>query len=148
MQVAHAVGAVLLVEVDDHLGVALRGERWPRALQLRAQLAVVVDLAVQDDDDRAVLVEDRLVAGLEVDDAQALDAEARAPAMMEPARVRAAVLEPRAHAREQLRVDRLAVGADLSDDSAHSAEKRSDGPISRAAMDAVTFFINDSVGSR
>ncbi len=43
----------------------------------RAQLAVVVDLAVEHDDDRAVLVVDRLVARLEVDHAQALDARAR-----------------------------------------------------------------------
>ena len=74
-----AVGAVLLVEVDDDLGVAVRARSGgPRRSSSRAQLAEVVDLAVEDDDDRAVLVEDRLVAGLEVDDAQALDAEADA----------------------------------------------------------------------
>ena len=47
--------------------------RCPRRRNSRAQLPEVVDLAVQDDDDRAVLVVDRLVAGLEVDDPQALD---------------------------------------------------------------------------
>ena len=49
--------------------------RWPRASQLLAQLLEVVDLAVEDDDDRSILVEDRLVAGHEIDDAQALDPE-------------------------------------------------------------------------
>ena len=44
---------------------------WPAALELGAQLAEVVDLAVEDDADRAVLVEDRLVAARQVDDRQA-----------------------------------------------------------------------------
>ena len=78
VQVAHAVGAVLLVEVHDHLGVALRGELVAAAAQLLPQLAVVVDLAVHHDDDGAILVEDRLVAGAEVDHAQALDSDAGA----------------------------------------------------------------------
>ena len=42
--------AVLLVEVDEHLGVGGGGEAVSPPLQLSAQLAVVVDLAVLDDD--------------------------------------------------------------------------------------------------
>ena len=99
--------AVVLVEVDDHLGVALRREAVPAAAELGGQLLVVVDLAVQHDDDRAVLVEDRLVAGLEVDDSQPLDAEADAVVEEEAARVWAAVLDHRAHALEQRTLDRL-----------------------------------------
>jgi hypothetical protein len=56
------------------------------------------------------------------------------------------VLQPGAHAPEELRINRIAARAILSDDSAHSDEKRSDGQISRATMNAVTFFINDSSG--
>ena len=44
------------------------------AAQSLPQLAEVVDLAVEDDDDGSVLVEDRLIAGNEVDDPQSLDA--------------------------------------------------------------------------
>ena len=51
--------------------------RWPFASSSRAQLAVVVDLAVEDDPDRAVLVRERLLAGDEVGD--------REPAVAEPA---------------------------------------------------------------
>ena len=58
----------LLVAVREHLGVAARVESMSRALELVHQLAVVVDLAVLDDDDRAVLVRDRLVAAGQVDD--------------------------------------------------------------------------------
>ena len=43
--------AVLFVEMDEHLGVAARREPVPRALEVVAQLAVVVDLAVLDDGD-------------------------------------------------------------------------------------------------
>src|SRR4051794_41206892 len=50
-----------------HLGVAAGPEPVPRPLELAHQLAVVVDLAVLDDDDRAVLVGDRLVAARQVD---------------------------------------------------------------------------------
>ena len=60
--------AQLLVEVHEHLRVALRAEPMARALQLGAQLPVVVELAVLDDVHGAVLVRERLVAGLEVDD--------------------------------------------------------------------------------
>ena len=52
----------LLVGVDDRLGVGVRAEPVPGALELAAQLGVVVDLAVLDDGARAVLVRDRLVA--------------------------------------------------------------------------------------
>ncbi len=73
MEPVYEVRSLLLVEVGDHLGVAARRERVPGALQVGAQLAVVVDLAVEDDGDGAVLVEDRLIAGREVDHAQPLD---------------------------------------------------------------------------
>ena len=73
-----AVGAEVFVEVDDHLRVAVGRERMTTAPKFFAQLLVVVDLTVVHDDDRVVLVEDGLVAGLEVDDAKPLDAEADA----------------------------------------------------------------------
>jgi hypothetical protein len=54
--------------MDDDLGVAARAEHVTQRDELRNQLAIVVDLAVEDDDHRAVLVEKRLLAGLQVDD--------------------------------------------------------------------------------
>ena len=47
----------------------------PQAPEPLAQLAEVVDLAVLDDADRAVLVGDRLVSGRGVDDGQPPHAE-------------------------------------------------------------------------
>ena len=101
--------------------------RWPARSQALAQLAVVVDLAVEDDRDRAVLVEDRLVAGGEVDDAQALDPEAdarrRRGVRASPGRGARA---PRTCAAER-RVGAPAVTAGLSDDPAHGPRGRSLG---------------------
>ncbi len=45
-------------------------KRCPRAFEPGPQLAEVVDLAVENDRDAAVLVEDRLVAARQVDDRQ------------------------------------------------------------------------------
>ena len=55
-QVAHEVGAVLLVEVHDRLRVALGRERVAARGQVAPQLGEVEDLAVEDGEDAAVLV--------------------------------------------------------------------------------------------
>ena len=48
--------------MHEHFGVGIRAEAVSLIDQLAHQLAVVVDLAVEDDLDRAVLVADRLIA--------------------------------------------------------------------------------------
>ena len=93
-------GAVLLVEMDEHLGVGVRAEGVPGALELVAQLGVVVDLAVLDDDDAAVLVRDRLVAAGEVDDREAPRAERDLAVDVLAGAVGAAVDELRRSSRE------------------------------------------------
>ena len=65
-----AVLAPLLVAVRDHLGVGVGPEAVAVRDQLAADLGEVVDLAVEDDLHRSVLVADRLVAGRQIDDAQ------------------------------------------------------------------------------
>ena len=62
--------AVLLVEMQDDFDVAVSAERVPGLEELRAQLAVVVDLAVADDPESFVFVRDGLMAAGEVDDRQ------------------------------------------------------------------------------
>jgi hypothetical protein len=62
----------LLVEVRHHLGVAAAAEPVALGQQVGAELGVVVDLAVDDDRDAAVLVGHRLPAGVrQVDDREA-----------------------------------------------------------------------------
>ena len=121
MQTPDAPRALVLVEVHDDLGVAAGGERMARADEPPAQLRVVVDLPVEHDRDRAVLVEDRLVSGLKVDHPQPLDPETGAFAQVGAARVRTTVLEFCAHVLDQRRVDRAPVCHDLAHDPAHQA---------------------------
>jgi len=74
-QAAEALRALLLVEVHDRLGVAVRAEGVALLLQLLPQRLVVVDLPVEDQGQRPVLVVDRLLPAREVDDAQPAHAE-------------------------------------------------------------------------
>jgi len=111
--------AVLLVGVQDRLGVRVGGEGVAARHELGAQLAVVVDLAVEDDRHRSILVEDRLPSPREVDDAESPHPQADPPLDVEPLRVGAAVDYSLAHAVEQLGLDRADI-ADHDTDSAHA----------------------------
>ena len=98
-------------------------KRWPVALELVAELVVVVELAVLDRPDRAVLVRERLVAALDVDDAQPPDAERDAGRRVRAAVVRAAVRHRVGHPVEDVGRDdpsRLAPDLDDSADPAHA----------------------------
>jgi hypothetical protein len=54
--------------VNDDLGVALGAECVARACELRNELLEVVDLAVEDHGDAAVLVVKGLLPGRQIDD--------------------------------------------------------------------------------
>src|SRR5581483_11799291 len=112
--------AGLLVEVDENLRVAVRPEAMAGRLELGAQLLVVVDLAVLDDVDGAVLVRDRLVARLEVDDREPPRGQADGAVDDRALAVRATVDERRVHRREPCGVDGLGRRRDAAD-PAHRA---------------------------
>src|SRR5690606_5830159 len=73
-QPVDAAVAVVLVEVRHDLGVALGAQAVAGAPERLGRLAVVVDLAVEDERHAAVLVRHRLPAAGEVDDRQAVHA--------------------------------------------------------------------------
>ena len=112
--------APLLVRVRDHLGVAVRAEAVAGAHKLVGELRVVVDLAVLHDDDASVLVRNRLVAGVEVDDREAPRGEPDRAVDERPVRVGAAMNERCAHRREPLGIR----GASGGRDSANPAHAR------------------------
>ena len=97
---------VLLVQMRDHGRVAGAADVVPG--QLHAQLAEVVELAVEDGDDVAGLVRDRLAARLEVDHPQAAVAEHAAAERVDGALVRAPVDERRVHAGDERGIGRSA----------------------------------------
>src|SRR5688572_9880579 len=95
--------------MDDRLRVAVGLEDVAGAFEVAAQLPVVVDLAVEDDPDRAVLVRDRLLAAFEIDDAEAPHAERDAFADVDAFLIGAAVHDGPAHPADLLLEDRRAV---------------------------------------
>ncbi|MCU0669812.1 MAG: hypothetical protein MUF70_10720 [Myxococcota bacterium] len=118
VQILEHVDAALFVEVDQDFRVGVAAEAVALALERLAQVLEVVDLAVERDLDRAVLVAHRLPGGVrEVDDRQTPVPEADARRVVEPdaGSVRAPVLHRRVHRLEQLG----AVVAGVSADAAH-----------------------------
>src|SRR6185437_15217094 len=77
--------------VHDYFRVAARVEHVAKRLQLRNQRLIVVDLTVENDDDAAVLVEQRLLSGRDVDDRQTAMPEGHAGLEMLTATVGAAM---------------------------------------------------------
>ena len=120
-----AVRAVLLVEVDDDLDVGAGAEAVAAGGELFAQLLEVVDLAVADDGDCAVLVRDRLITGLEIDDAEAPEAQTDAGREVEALAVGAAMAQTVGHPLEHVAVDRPhRVRVDDTADPAHGSAPR------------------------
>ena len=75
-QVVDTVASIFFVEVDNGLGVAVGAVAMALGCQAFSQSRMVVDFSVENDPDRAVFVADGLVAGGEIDDAQAAHAQA------------------------------------------------------------------------
>jgi hypothetical protein len=81
----------------------------PAALEFGAEFPIVIDLAVLDDDDAAVLVRDRLVAAGEIDDGEAPCCKADSSVMECPLAVRTPVDQSLVHRLEDGRFDLAAV---------------------------------------
>ena len=115
---------VLLVEVDDHLGVALGGEAVALALQLPPQLDEVEDLPVEAEPHRAVLVGDRLEAVGDVDDAQPAVRETDAVVAVQAVAVGSAMAEHRDHGRQGLEGNRCTPRRrEKTSDAAHGRQR-------------------------
>src|SRR6185369_1357760 len=108
-------------QVEQHLGVGARAEAVALLLQLEAQLLEVVDLAVEDDPQRAILAAHGLMAGRgEIDDAQPAVAEPDRAVAPDACVVGPAMGDHVAHALDQARVDVPALLEDpLTRDPAH-----------------------------
>src|SRR5262249_20318531 len=62
--------AQILIEMEDHLAVRFRPKPVPSGEQLFAEWLIVVDLTVADQDERAILILERLMASSHIDDAE------------------------------------------------------------------------------
>ena len=94
--------------------------RCPRASSSRRRLLEVVDLAVEDDLDRAILVADRLFAPFQIDDREPPMRQADPRLDPEPLGVRAAMGDRIAHRLQHGRIDRaVSVGVDDACNTTH-----------------------------
>jgi hypothetical protein len=93
----------VLVEMEDDLGVAPRPEDVA-ARQLVAEVVVVVDLAVEDEPERPVLVRHGLPAGVRIDDGKPRVTQDDAPLAAHPMAVGPAMGEGRQHRRHGIAV--------------------------------------------
>ncbi len=113
------VSAILIVSMDDRFGVAVGVEGVSEFFELLAQLEIVVDLAVKNDPRRAILIVNRLLPALEIDDREAAHCQADGSVDIEAVFVRAAMPDRFIHAGQQRFVNRLAVVSNESNDSTH-----------------------------
>ena len=87
--------------VDDDFGIGMGAEGVAQGFELGHEFLKVGDFAVEHDDDRAILIEQRLLAGGQVDDRQPPVAQSHARFQMQAAFVGAAMELRFVHAMEQ-----------------------------------------------
>src|SRR5581483_4127090 len=98
-------------------------EPVPAGFEPRAPLAVVVDLAVAHEHERAVRARHRLVAGLQIDDREPAKAEAEAALEKKPVRIRTAMDELPRHLPQRVDGRWPPVGEiEKAGDAAHAGE--------------------------
>src|SRR5262245_59264569 len=108
------------VRLQDHFGVAPRAEDAPLRLERRAELAKVVDLAVEDDPVAPGRIAHGLLARHQVDDRQPRHPEPDVVGRVDSRVVGSAVLEEPEHRGQQLARGR----SDVAGDAAHLASLR------------------------
>ena len=90
----------ILVTMDQDLGIRMMGAKnMAGAQQLSTQLGVVVDLAIENDTDRVVLVPHRLMATLDVENGETPVTDPKRPTIIreKSLSVRSAMSEGRGH---------------------------------------------------
>src|SRR5262249_15800738 len=115
-----AAGSELLVQVQDDFRISVRREPMAACLQVPSQLDVIEHFAVEDDPQGPVFVGDRLLTGMQIDDAQPCAAEGNPIVGVDAELVGTPVAETRQHA-PHVSVGRWRVDRRLEDsgDAAH-----------------------------
>src|SRR5437870_1926005 len=106
--------------MNDDFRIRFGGEAMALGDQGGHQFNVVVDFAIEDDTDGAILVVDRLITPGQVDDAQPAIAKAHVVANEVPVAVRAAMPEGRRHSPQDVFVNpRSAIRNAYAADTTH-----------------------------
>src|SRR5260221_6870381 len=111
----YEIEAKFLVEMNDHLGVGvIVAESMPGSQQWRAQFHMIVNLSVENNGDRFVFVENRLLAGFDVDDRQSPHPKRNPLSLPVAGGVRAAVMKALGHTFEQSSAGRTCKAGDTA----------------------------------
>src|SRR5262249_28945903 len=124
LELRDGLRAAIFVQMDDRLGIGLRTEPMAGGVQAAPQIPEVVDLAVVDDADGAVLVRHRLICvrgKAEHAGARKAEADARARPDVGARGTGTAMDQAIAHRDDLGRSHRPAVEAQLTADAAHAA---------------------------
>src|SRR4051812_20349260 len=106
--------------MHDHLGIAAGCEVVARARQLLAQLTKVIDLAVKDQLDHAILVGHRLVAAGQIDNRQAAHSHTNMLADIKAIAIRPTMMDRMIHSLDQAALNRARpIGMQMPTDTAH-----------------------------
>jgi hypothetical protein len=120
--------------MEENLGIGTRLENVPAADQVRAEFAVVIDLAVESNLQRAVLIRHGLLAGLgQVYDGQAPVAEHGVRVLVNTRAIRAAMNLGGQHAFHGVQIGdaRRALASPLPDNSGNAAHQAVFFPLDR-----------------
>src|SRR3569833_3415600 len=110
-------------------GIAVRRKAMPLCNELPAQILVIVDLAIENDPDRAIFVGYRLVPARKIDDAEPAHADGALPIDVDALIVRTSMTDLSAHLPDDILSGRRA-SRDVSCDPTHN-EKKGLTPISQ-----------------
>jgi hypothetical protein len=109
--------------MDDSLGVAFRTVPMTARFKALPQVQMVIDFAVEYDPNVAVFVAQRLVTGLDIDDAEAAHRQSDILFNKEAFVVRAPVNDPPVHRVEEAGIHLpVSIGVKNAADSAHGYE--------------------------
>ena len=115
-----AICSVAIVRVNDGFSIAIGIKGVAEFLELFAQLAIVVDLAIENDPRGAILIVNRLPAAREIDNRQPAHPQAHGPAEIEAVFVRTAMANCVAHPADQMLVNVATIVSNYACDSTHN----------------------------
>src|SRR5262245_49990912 len=130
---------MLLVQVRDYLRVAAAEKSVTASFELVAYLEVVVELAVLDTPDRAVLVRDRLVSTLHIHNREPTNPEGDPRLLIRAAVVWAAVPQDVGHHVETARLENPPghpADLDHTANAAHATKRYGSSPVEIDARSA------------
>ena len=101
VQARYEIGSFLLVQVQQHLNIALCSEEMPPRLQTLAQFPEVEYLAIADNHNCTIFIIKRLITAGKIDNGQPPETETQVLLLMKPRIIRPTVYQGVGHGTQQ-----------------------------------------------